>query len=169
MKKKLSFLFTTVIIIAMILSVFAVNAEATLSLDKESYVVGDSVTITFTNGSNDPNAWIAISPAGVAYEAPGNVNKVWCYANSGTEQAGATAATEGTVTLNTLTSQVSLPAGEYKVTYFPDISYTVGVEKTFTITEGSNPATGDTFSVIATVAIVSMAFVVVLRRKAVVA
>lgn len=165
MKKKLFVLLSTVIVMAMCLSVFTSFAAATLTLDKSSYAVGDSVKITFADGSGDANAWIAISPAGVAYEAPGNANKVWCYANSGTEQAGATGLTEGNVTLSTAT----LPAGDYKVTYFPDISYSVGSEKTFTISATSNPATGDTFSIIALVAIVGLAAVVIVKRKSVVA
>ncbi len=163
MKKRLLVLSAIVLIMSLCLAVFS-SAEAVLTLDKASYTVGDSVKITFSNATGDPNAWIAISPAGVAYEAQGNNNKVWCYANTGTEQAGQTTATEGSVTLGT----VSLPAGEYKVTYFPDISYGVGTEKTFTISEASNPTTSDTFSV-TLVAIACMAAVVILKRKSVMA
>ena len=165
MKKKLLVSFVAVLVMSLCLAVFS-SAEAVLTLDKTSYTVGDSVKITFSNVTGDVNAWIAISPAGVIYEAPGNANKVWCYVNSGTETAGSAAVTQGTVTLKTVTELVSLPAGEYKVTYFPDISYVVGTEKAFTISAASNPATLDTFS-ITFVAIVCMAVCVILKRKSI--
>lgn len=161
MKKAFFFIVLTILTLSMV-AVYASNIQITL--DKQEYVVGETVTITYSDADGDAEAWFAIYPQGEEpYQSYPGTEKVWAYANSNSEQAGSEPVTEGTVTLST----EGLAPGEYRCSYFVDNGYNVGATVTLKIVEEStNPETSDAIAYIPFMigAILSL---MVLKRKAV--
>lgn len=89
--------------------------DPALTLDTNRYLPGDTIHVTFSNGSPDPNAWIGIYKKG---QTPGasTPSQTWQYTNS----------TNGILAF-TLSS-----ANEYFVAYFGNSGYTeVATRKSF--------------------------------------
>lgn len=158
-----------IVLIIALTSVFSVHASTiTMSLSKESYSIGDTISITFSDAQGNENAWFAIYPAGDKnYESYGELEKVWVYANSGTETPGSTPLVEGSVSFST----EGLTPGDYMCTYFPNSSYDVGESVTFALVEEStteppesNPATSD-ISIFLAISFSCIASLVLLKRK----
>ena len=61
MKKAFFFIVLTILTLSMV-AVYASNIQITL--DKQEYVVGETVTITYSDADGDANAWFAIYPQG---------------------------------------------------------------------------------------------------------
>ncbi|HPZ51428.1 MAG TPA: hypothetical protein PLI11_00765 [Clostridia bacterium] len=161
MKSKLVVLLVIVMIFS---SLMVVNAETVLSLDNDEYVVGETVTVTFSNATGNESAWIAIYPEGKDYTEYTAEEKAWKYANNNSDETpGETAATEGTVTIST----EGLAPGEYRVSYFVDGAYNEGAFANFTLVEASqNPPTSDSTVFMTAFAMLLMA-AVVLKHKSV--
>lgn len=163
MKKNILILLIAVFVLS---SFVVANADVNFSFDKESYVLGDTITLTFSGADGDANAWFAVYPddEGKIYQDYATGEKVWKYANSDSEDAGSAAASDGVVTFNT--SKLALGAGTYKCTYFPNVSYTVGKTVTLTIkAEGENPGTSDVFNIMS-ISLVSLLALALIKKKA---
>ncbi len=169
MKAKVSL----VVIIVLVLSSFVVSnaSNITMNVDKESYVVGESATITFENADGDDNAWFAIFPAAgegkEIYQDYTVPERIWWYANSGTEELGTGATVSGSFTM----SLEKFGAGDYRLCYFPDGGYGVGktiffeiVEESATPPETTNPSTSD-ISIFVPIAFVSVALIILKRKE----
>ena len=106
-----------------LLCISLLNA-ANVTLDKATYTHNEDVVVNFTDMTAKNKDWIAIYPKDSTNEW-GNV-VAWKWTND---------TTEGQVTFN------FIPVGEYEVRVFYNNSFTLEVEKAFTVEAGENLAT----------------------------
>ncbi len=161
MKAKFLVTFITALVLC---SLIVAHADSSaITLNKQSYTVGETVTASFDNAIGDANAWLAIYPSGSdPYESYPATSKVWKYANSDTETAGSAPLAAGTVTFST----GGLTPGEYRCSYFIDNGYQVDNTITFSITEaGTNPQTDDGFVLLPMVLIITTGLILLKRKE----
>ena len=131
---KIKKIISTMLTMAMVLAVpICANATstATMTLNKSTYVRGESITISFT-GAQNATDWIGINQNSTT---AGN-SKLWYYLNglTGTTAAPSTAQADGTITIDTS----SLAPGTYYIYYCINNGYSYYTKTSFTVT-GTNP------------------------------
>ena len=97
-----------------------------LSLNKSTYASGEAILATFANGPGNAADWIGIYTKNVTPGSEGSWN--WCYVD-GSQSAGPSAPTDGTVTLDADTSGDPawwpLPEDDYDAYFLANDSYTI--------------------------------------------
>jgi endonuclease/exonuclease/phosphatase (EEP) superfamily protein YafD len=96
--------------------------DPTLSLDKSTYASGEAIVATFGNGPGNIADWIGIYEDGVIPDGDPAAT-CWYYVD-GTQQAGPTAPTDGSVTFDTGAGPTwPLPEGDYDVFFLENDGY----------------------------------------------
>ncbi len=141
MKKSVSFGLAVLLILATVIAMLAVPMQVAaeepsrLSLDKETYLVGEDILVTATGTGAD---WVGLYTAGDTYDpaAGGQVSILWYYvAKDGNESGGAKSIRNAEYRNSQRSDLFDIPAGAYKMVLMENDGYTVLAEVSFRVVE----------------------------------
>lgn len=132
-------LFSLVLALLLFTSMFmSFGDDALITADKDKYIVGEKITVSFTDANGDNKAWIGLYPDGTTYQDAEDYDEAFYkYVNTDGEDYGENTVTEGTVTFDT----TGFDPGTYQISYYNGYHYNVGATITIEITEDPNKVT----------------------------